>query len=209
MDAQFMYLASGKHNWNGSTWISTASYDFDNANRMYPYYSGESTLYMNDATVTAVAVSDSGDPQGFNIGYRYYSLNTFMNNTTISGIATLNGAMGYGYYNSYELDDFQITNSTFVHFKGYTELNNAIQYTDICMVIGGGEGNIVSNNNFVNCGVGMMLERSPYYYSHNTNEVGADNMTLLTTPSQRVEKLLTSGSTIPTKLKVLKSQATT
>ncbi|MGB2493452.1 MAG: type IV pilin [Poseidonia sp.] len=178
MDAPFMYLASGKHNWNGSTWISTASYDFDNANRMYPYYSGETTLYMNDATVTAVAVSNSGDPQGFNIGYRYYSLNTFMNNTTISGIATLNGAMGYGYYNSYELDDFQITNNTFVHFKGYTELNNAISYTDICMVVGGGEGNIVSNNNFVNCGVGVMLERSPYYYSHNTNEVGADNMTI-------------------------------
>ena len=178
MDAPFMYLASGKHNWNGSTWISTASYDFDNANRMYPYYSGETTLYMNDASVTAVAVSDSGDPQGFNIGYRYYSLNTFMDNTTISGIATLNGAMGYGYYNSYELDDFQITNNTFVHYAGYTELNNAINYNDICMVVGGGEGNIVANNNFVNCGVGIMLERSPYYYSHTASEVGADNMTI-------------------------------
>ena len=64
MDAPLMYLAQGNHNWNGSTWISTASYTFDNANRIYPYYSGESTLYMHDASVTAVAVSDAGAPKG-------------------------------------------------------------------------------------------------------------------------------------------------
>ncbi|MEC8168364.1 MAG: hypothetical protein VX052_05045, partial [Candidatus Thermoplasmatota archaeon] len=110
MDAPFMYLAQGQHNWNGSVWISTASYDFDNANRMYPYFSGESTLYMHDASVTAVAVSSSGAPQGFQIGYRYYSLNMDMNNTTISGVASIIGAMGYGYRSGYALDMFQITN---------------------------------------------------------------------------------------------------
>ena len=178
MDAPFMYLASGKHNWNGSTWISTASYDFDNANRMYPYYQGESTLYMHDATVTAVAVSNSGAPQGFNLGYRYYSLNMELDNTTISGVASVIGAMGYGYYNQYELDFFRITNSTFVHFDGYTELNNAINYNDICMQMNGGDGNIVDGNTFVDCGVGIMLERSPYYYSHSSSEIGADNATI-------------------------------
>ena len=178
MDAPFMYLASGKHNWNGSTWISTASYDFDNANRMYPYYQGESTLYMHDATVTAVAVSSSGAPQGFNLGYRYYSLNMELDNTTISGVASVIGAMGYGYYNQYELDFFRITNSTFVHFDGYTSLNNAINYNDICMQMNGGDGNIVDGNTFVDCGVGIMLERSPYYYSHSSSEIGADNATI-------------------------------
>ena len=87
---------------------------------MYPYFNGETTLYMHDATVTAIAVSSGGDPQGFNLGYRYYSLNVDVNNTTISGVASVIGAMGYGYYNSYELDFFKITNSTFVHFDGYT-----------------------------------------------------------------------------------------
>jgi hypothetical protein len=178
MDAPFMYLASGKHNWNGSTWIATASYDFDNANRMYPYYQGESTLYMHDATVTAVAVSNSGAPQGFNLGYRYYSLNMELDNTTISGVASVIGAMGYGYYNQYELDFFRITNSTFVHYDGYTELNNAINYNDICMQMNGGDGNIVDGNTFVDCGVGIMLERSPYYYSHSSSEIGADNATI-------------------------------
>ena len=38
MDAPFMYLAQGKHNWNGSTWISTASYDFEGNNRMSVSY---------------------------------------------------------------------------------------------------------------------------------------------------------------------------
>ena len=178
MDAPFMYLASGKHNWNGSTWISTASYDFDGSNRMYPYYSGETSLYMHDASVTAVAVSDSGAAQGFVIGYNYYSMNIDMDNTTISGLATIYGAMGYGYYNNYELDFFKITNSTFTHFAGYTELNSAIAWNDECMRILGGDGNIISGNTFVDCGVGMIVERSPYYYSHNTNEIGADNMTI-------------------------------
>jgi hypothetical protein len=178
MDAPFMYLASGKHNWNGSTWISTASYDFDGANRMYPYYSGESSLYMHDASVTTVAVSSSGAPQGFVLGYRYYSLNIDMDNTTISGLASLIGAMGYGYYNNYELDFFKITNSTFVHYDGYSALNNAINMNDICIIMNGGDGNIIDSNNFVDCGVGVYSERSPYYYSHSTNEIGTDNLTV-------------------------------
>ena len=178
MDAPFMYLSQGKHNWNGSTWISTASYDFEGNNRMYPYYQGESSLYMHDATVTAVAVSSTGVPQGFNIGYRYYSLNLDMDNTTISGVANVIGAMGYGYYNQYELDFFKLTNSTFVHYKGYTELNNAINYNDICVIMNGGDGNFVDSNTFIDCGVGIMNERSPYYYSHSTSEIGADNVTI-------------------------------
>jgi FlaG/FlaF family flagellin (archaellin) len=178
MDAPFMYLAQGKHNWNGSTWISTASYDFDNANRMYPYYSGESTLYMHDASVTTVAVSDSGAPQGFQIGYRYYSLNMDMDNTTISGVASIIGSMGYGYRNGYALDMFQITNSTFVHYDGYSELNNAINYNDICIIMNGGDGNIIDSNNFVDCGVGVYSERSPYYYTHSSSELGTDNLTV-------------------------------
>lgn len=178
MDAPFMYLAQGKHNWNGSTWISTASYDFEGNNRMYPYYSGESSLYMHDASVTAVAVSSSGEPQGFTVGYRYYSLNVDMDNTTISGVASVIGAMGYGYYNQYELDFFKLTNNTFVHYKGYTELNSAIDMGDICVIMNGGDGNIVDNNNFVDCGVGVFSERSPYYYTHSTNEIGTDNLTV-------------------------------
>jgi hypothetical protein len=178
MDTPFLYLSVGKHNWNGSTWISTASYDYDNANRMYPYYSGESSLYMHDASVTAVGVSSSGNPQGFVLGYRYYSLNIDMNNTTISGLASVIGAMGYGYYNDYELDFFKLTNNSFTHYAGYTELNSAIYMNDICVIMNGGDGNIVDSNTFTNCGVGVFSERSPYYYSHQISEYGTDNLTV-------------------------------
>ena len=105
-------------------------------------------------------------------------MNVDMNNTTISGLATLYASMGYGYRNGYELDFFSITNNTFVHFAGYTELNSAIAWNDECMRILGGDGNVISGNTFVDCGVGMILERSPYYYSHSTSEIGADNITI-------------------------------
>jgi len=70
-----------------------------------------------------------------------------------------------------------LTNSTITHYKGYTSLNNAIQVTDICMQISGGDGGVVSGNTFNNCGVGVMLERATYYNYHN-GVVGADNITI-------------------------------
>lgn len=178
LDAAFMYLSAGKHSWNGTTFISTASYDYDGASRMYPNYNGDNWLYMHDADWSSMAVTSSGDPQGYTIGYRYYSMNMEINNTTMSGLASLIGSMGYGYYNNYALDYFKVTNSTLVHYKGYTELNNAIAYNDICLIMNGGDGNIVEDNSFVDCGVGVMAERSPYYYTHSSSEIGTDNLTV-------------------------------
>jgi FlaG/FlaF family flagellin (archaellin) len=178
MDAPFMYLATGKHNWNGSTFIATASYDYDGASRMYPYYNGESSLYMHDAEWTGVALSSGGDPQGYTLGYRYYSLNMDIDNTSFSGIASLIGGMGYGYYSQYELDFFKVTNSSLTHYKGYSPLNNAIYMNDMCMIMNGGDGNIVDSNSFNDCGVGVFAERSPYYWSHKSSEVGVDNLTV-------------------------------
>lgn len=179
MDAPFMYLRQGTHNWNASTWLITASYDFENSNRMYPYFSGESYLYWHDADVTTVTVNSDGDAQGFQLGYRFYSLNIDMDNTTISGLSTINAAMGYGYRSGYELDFYRVTNSTFVHYQGYDAINNnAISSTDICMNINGGDGNVISDNTFIDCAVGVSAGRSPYYYSHASSEIGADNITI-------------------------------
>ena len=155
MDSPFMYLRSGNHDWNGSTWIFTGSYTFDGGNRFYPRYNGEVSLYMNDASVTGMAISDTGVPQGVNIGYNYYSMNVEMNNTTVTGLATLYGSMSSSWNSNYQLDSFEITNNTFVHFNGYTRLNGAIQWSDECMRVQGGEGNIISDNTFIDCGVGM------------------------------------------------------
>ena len=101
-----------------------------------------------------------------------------MDNTTISGVASVIGSMGYGYRNGYALDMFQITNSTFVHYDGYSTLNSAINMNDICIIMNGGDGNIIDSNNFVDCGVGVFSERSPYYYTHTSSELGTDNLTV-------------------------------
>ena len=180
MDAAFMYLDGGKHSWNGTTFINTASYDYDGATRMYPQYNGDNSLYMHDADWSSMALSDQGEPQGFTLGYRYYSMNMDIHNTTMSGVASVIGAMGYGYYSNYELDFLSITDSTFVHYKGYTELNggNTIYMNDMCLIMNGGDGNVIDGNTFTNCGVGAFIERSPYYYTHNANEVGVDNVTI-------------------------------
>jgi hypothetical protein len=177
-DAPFFYLDGGTHSWNGTEIIVTASYTFENSNRFYPRYNQQVNLNMNDATVTATAVSDQGELQGFQLGYGFYSMNLNMNNTTISGLATMYGSIGRGSYSQYALDYFNVENSTFTHFKGYTSLNQAIQNTDICIQMNGGDGNYIYNNTFYNCGAGIQLERSPYYYTHNPSELGADNATI-------------------------------
>jgi len=74
-------------------------------------------------------------------------------------------------------ENLAITNSTITHYKGYTSLNNAIEVTDICMQVSGGDGGIISGNTFNNCGVGVMLERATYYSYHN-GVLGADNITI-------------------------------
>jgi len=180
MDAAFMYLSGGKHSWNGTTFINTASYDYDGATRMYPQYNGDNSLYMHDADWSSMALNDQGEPQGFSLGYRYYSMNMDIHNTTMSGVASVIGAMGYGYYSNYDLDFFSMTDSTLVHYKGYTELNsgNTIYMNDMCLIMNGGDGNVIDGNTFTNCGVGVFIERSPYHYSHNANEIGVDNVTI-------------------------------
>ena len=41
----------------------------------------------------------------------------------------------------------------------------------------GGDGNIIENNTFNDCAVGIEMQRS-YYWSHQSNEIGADNVTI-------------------------------
>ena len=209
MDSPFMYLRSGNHDWNGSTWIFTGSYTYDGGNRFYPRYNGEVSLYMNDASVTGLAISDTGVPQGVNIGYNYYSMNVEMNNTTVTGLATLYGSMSSSWNSNYQLDTFEITNNTFVHFNGYTRLNGAIQWSDECMRVQGGEGNIISDNTFIDCGVGMYVGRSSYYNNHASTEMWVRTTSpSRTTCLRTVEKSLTFGSTSTTRYKGPPSAAT-
>ncbi len=183
VDVPYFYLKSAStYDFNGSTILSTGAYDYYNTQRWYTRNPYGAELFMNDAAVYGVSSDDQGDMYGVEIGYYGSPITSFhANNTVFSNVAKLEFTNGYrssfSTYN-WEIDDVSITNSTISHFQGYQQLNNAIQYTDICMVLGGGDGAFVSGNTFNDCGVGVMLQRSNYYNYHTADTYGADNATI-------------------------------
>jgi len=178
IDSPVWYLDGDTYEWNGTTLVWTASYASNDISRMYPRYNEEVNVYMHDSKVQGMSLNDEGQLAGINFGYQYYSMNLDANNTEFNGIASIVAAIGYGYYNDYELNFFNVRNSTISHYKGWTALNSAIQVQDMCMRIYGGEGNMIENNTFNDCAVGIEMMRSPYYWSHNSYEIGADNITI-------------------------------
>ena len=183
VDVPYFYLKSAStYDFNGSTILSTGAYDYYNTQRWYTRNPYGAELFMNDAAVYGVSSDDQGDMYGVEIGYYGSPITSFhANNTVFSNVAKLEFTNGYrSSFSSYnwEIDDVSITNSTISHFQGYQQLNNAIQYTDICMVLGGGDGAFVSGNTFNDCGVGVMLQRSNYYNYHTADTYGADNATI-------------------------------
>ena len=182
MDVPYVYLKTNvDYDFNGSTILSTGAYDFYGTQRWYSQYPYGSGVYMNDASIYGVASDSDGDMYGVELGY-YGSpiVNLVANNTVFSNIAKIEVSNGYKYYTNYiwEIEEVSITNSTISHFQGYQQLTNAIAYSDICLVLGGGDGAIVSGNTFNDCGVGVMLQRSPYYSYHTADSFGADNATI-------------------------------
>ena len=182
LDTPYMYLKTNQdYDFNGSTLLSTGAYDYFNTQRWYSQFPYGAGVYMNDASVYGVA-SDTSDGSMYGIEIGYYGspiTNIVANNTVFSNVAKIEATNGYKYSNRYwEIEDVAITNSSISHFQGYQQLNNAIQYTDICLVLGGGDGAVVSGNTFNDCGVGVMLQRSAYYNYHTADEWGADNATI-------------------------------
>ncbi|NCG01730.1 MAG: type IV pilin, partial [Euryarchaeota archaeon] len=182
LDTPYMYLKTNQdYDFNGSTLLSTGAYDYFNTQRWYSQFPYGAGVYMNDASVYGVA-SDSSDGSMYGVEIGYYGspiTNIVANNTVFSNVAKIEATNGYKYSNRYwEIEDVSITNSSISHFQGYQQLNNAIQYTDICLVLGGGDGAVVSGNTFNDCGVGVMLQRSAYYNYHTADEWGADNATI-------------------------------
>ena len=183
VDVPFMYINGGDdYNFNGSTILATGGYEPYDTQRWYPKSPYGSSFYMTDGSMYSMMVNPtSGSPMGIELGYQYYSLNLIIDNSTLSGIASIVTSNGYTtafYTYNWEVEEVSITNSDISHYRGYTSLNNAILYTDICIVLGGGDGGVISDNTFNNCGVGVMAQRSPYYSYHTADYIGADNLTV-------------------------------
>ncbi len=184
VDVPYFYLkASATYDFNGSTILSTGAYDFYNSQRWYTRSPYGAEVHMNDAAMYGVTVDDNGDLYGIELGYYGSPITTLKaNNTVFSNLAKIEMSNGYrSTWSSYnwEIDEVSITNSTLSHYKGYTELvGNVIQNTDVCMILGGGDGAVISDNTFNNCGVGVALQRSLYWRYHSVASYGADNTTI-------------------------------
>ena len=187
IDTPYLYLTGGAdYNFNGSTILATGGYTYYDTQRWYPMAPYGSSIYMHGGDMFSMMTNpDTGSPMGYEIGYQYYTLNVDIQNSTLSGLSTLASANGYVYaFNNYNyiVEEFIVKNNDITHFRGYTELNSAILWTDICITLAGGGGNggggVISGNTFTNCGVGVMLTRSPYYTYHAVDELGADNTTI-------------------------------
>ena len=183
VDVPFMYLNGGDdYNFNGSTILATGGYEPYDTQRWYPKSPYGSSFYMTDGSMYSMMVNpNSGSAMGIELGYQYYSLNLIIDNSTLSGIASIVTSNGYKsawYTYNWEVEEVTITNSEITHYRGYTSLNNAVLYTDICVILGGGDGGVISNNTFTDCGVGVMAQRSPYYSYHTADYFGADNLTV-------------------------------
>jgi len=184
LDVPYLYLKSNAdYDFNGSTILSTGAYSPYNSQRWYSSYPYGANVYMNDAFVYGVASDDDGDMFGVEIGYYGSPIVNFVaNNTVFSNLAKIE--MSHGYKSSFssnyiwEIEEVSITNSTISHFQGYESLNSAIQNTDICVKLAGGDGAVISGNTFNDCGVGIILDRSAYYNYHTADKYGADNATI-------------------------------
>ena len=151
LDAPFIYLGDGSHDWNQSTFIGTAAYTFYGNLRISALSNSDVDLYMHDSEMVATATNEDDNTLfGIQLGYEFYSMVYDIHNSTLNGIATIIGSIGYGYYSDYELEHFSITNSEITHYKGYTQLTGAIQDTDMCIQLQGGDGALIDNNTFNN-----------------------------------------------------------
>ena len=183
IDVPFMYLNGGNdYSFNGSTLLATGGYTYYDTQRWYPKSPYGSSFYMVDGEMYSMMTNpDTGSPMGIELGYFYYAMNFIIDSSTLSGLATIATSHGYDspWYNyNWEVEEISITDNEITHFRGYTELNSAVQWSDICIQLGGGDFGVISGNTFTNCAVGVMTQRSPYYSYHTADYYGADNLTV-------------------------------
>ena len=70
-------------------------------------------------------------------------------------------------------DFFNVQNNTLTHFRS-TGAQQSISNQDMCLNAGGANTTI-ANNVLTNCGIGVYLTRTGFYYQHNSTYWGADD----------------------------------
>ena len=184
MDTPFMYFDNNEeHNWNNTLVLITGAYTQIDTQRWYAQSGTDAPeLYLHNSEIYGVATNpNTGQQTGLELGYIYQAMDISIKDSTLNPVASITSGMAYksSWNNNDHRSEFlRIENTTITHFKGYTPLNNAIQSTDICVRMTGTDGSYIKDSSFNDCGTGIYMSRSPYAYTHNANEFGADNLTI-------------------------------
>jgi len=161
---------------NGSTILSTGSYKYYDSMNIWSTYPYGARLYAHNTEWVSTAV-DGEDAQGIKIGYNGWNdVVPDVQNSTIAGLATIVTTFGYkSSWSAYvwEADFFDIQNNTFTHFRTMPN-TGSVAFQDMCLNAGGANTTII-NNVMKNCGVGVYLTRTGFYYSYNQSFWGADD----------------------------------
>ena len=178
-DAGYVYLDGNTDNsWNSSTVLVTGSYNSQDSAQVWSTSPYGARIYSHNSEWIALGI-DNGDAQGIKIGYNGWNdVVPDIQDSTISGLATIVTTFGYKstwWWANYvwEADFFNIQNNTLTHFRS-TGNQQSVSFQDMCLNAGGANTTI-ANNVLTNCGVGVYLTRTGFYYAHNQTYWGADD----------------------------------
>ena len=185
LDTPYIYWKGngGVFNMTGGTILATGAYNQFDSQRWYARYPYGTQMVLDDASVYGVTPNaDDGGMYGVHIGYYQFPITHFQaNNTTFSNLASIELENGYTYGTStyyWEMKEVSITNSTLSHYRtDKKSLIGAVDQTEQCINVAGGEDTLIHNNVFENCLAGVVLSRSTYHTRHGS-KIGAWNVTI-------------------------------
>ena len=179
-DAGYVYVDGNTDNsWNSSTVLVTGSYNSQDSAQVWSTSPYGARLYSHNSEWISTAVDDNGNAEGIKIGYNGWNdVVPDIQNSTISGLASIVTTFGYKstwWWSNYvwEADFFNVQNNTLTHFRN-TGGQQSVSNQDMCLNAGGANTTIY-NNVLKNCGVGVYLIRTGFYYAHNQSYWGADD----------------------------------
>lgn len=132
------------------------------------------TIEMDGGSFNGVLPeTPGGTPVGFMLGGIDFvsdaPLAFDVNNVEFNGISSMsayNGDWATGAWSGlsdYEVQEFEVTNSIFNHYRGFrAEWTNILYQEDMCMRLAGGSGGLIDNNIFNDCTVGIFFDQSDW-----------------------------------------------
>ena len=182
------------YNLDGSTILMTGYMGLYNVGQWTVEQPYGTTFSMDGGSVLGIyAESPSGAPIGYALGglggLSDAPLSFDVNNVDFNGIATMSAFAGdfassssWNGLSAYEVGQFEVTGSSFSHYRGLNTQNNKIYDVDTCIRLAGGNGGLIQNNVFSDCTAGIMFKQSDWLVDDSNPSTGATDDRYTQTP---------------------------